>query len=49
MTKQEKIVSLGKHLEKTKRALEKDNTSKPLKEFLEREVKRTETKISSLK
>jgi TATA-binding protein-associated factor Taf7 len=48
MTKQEKIVSLTKYIEKTKQQL--SSTQIPqLKSFLERDIKKHEKKIELLK
>jgi TATA-binding protein-associated factor Taf7 len=48
MTKQEKVVSLTKYIEKTKQQL--SSTQNPqLKSFLERDIKKHERKIESLR
>jgi hypothetical protein len=49
MSKQEKIVSLTKHIEKTKRSLESTTISRQKKEFFEREMKRTLASIERLR
>lgn len=48
MTKQEKMVSLTKYIEKTKRQLS-STQSQQLKSFLERDLKKHERKIESLR
>jgi hypothetical protein len=49
MTKHEKVVSLTKYIEKTKRSLESTTISRQKKEFFEREMKRTLVSIERLR